>query len=127
MPGEGGQGRILGWCTSIGGMPLILTLAWQRTCVGEKEEVAEAKVHFLVFGNVHFLLSSAERAVGFSSHSVLYSSFVTFFLTYFCLGSGDMASFLMTEARQHNTEIRMAVSKVADKMDHLMTKVTESS
>ncbi|XP_001489045.1 FK506-binding protein 15 isoform X1 [Equus caballus] len=40
-------------------------------------------------------------------------------------GSGDMASFLMTEARQHNTEIRMAVSKVADKMDHLMTKVDE--
>ncbi|XP_063116590.1 FK506-binding protein 15 isoform X2 [Cavia porcellus] len=40
-------------------------------------------------------------------------------------GSGDMASFLMTEARQHNTEIRMAVNKVADKMDHLMTKVEE--
>ncbi|XP_059957363.1 FK506-binding protein 15 isoform X2 [Mesoplodon densirostris] len=40
-------------------------------------------------------------------------------------GSGDMASFLMTEARHHNTEIRMAVSKVADKMDHLMTKVEE--
>ncbi|XP_049986966.1 FK506-binding protein 15 isoform X3 [Alexandromys fortis] len=40
-------------------------------------------------------------------------------------GSGDMTSFLMTEARQHNTEIRMAVSKVADKMDHLMTKVEE--
>ncbi|XP_024618052.1 FK506-binding protein 15 isoform X2 [Neophocaena asiaeorientalis asiaeorientalis] len=40
-------------------------------------------------------------------------------------GSGDMASFLMTEARQHSTEIRMAVSKVADKMDHLMTKVEE--
>lgn len=40
-------------------------------------------------------------------------------------GSGDMMSFLMTEARQHNTEIRMAVSKVADKMDHLMTKVDE--
>ncbi|GAB5580033.1 FK506-binding protein 15 isoform X3 [Prionailurus iriomotensis] len=39
--------------------------------------------------------------------------------------SSDMASFLMTEARQHNTEIRMAVSKVADKMDHLMTKVEE--
>lgn len=37
-----------------------------------------------------------------------------------------MASFLLTEARQHNTEIRMAVSKVADKMDHLMSKVTES-
>lgn len=40
-------------------------------------------------------------------------------------GSGDMASFLLTEARQHNTEIRMAVSKVADKMDHLMSKVEE--
>ncbi|XP_023578965.1 FK506-binding protein 15 isoform X2 [Octodon degus] len=40
-------------------------------------------------------------------------------------GSGDMASFLMTEARQHNTEVRMAVSKVADKMDHLMTKFEE--
>ncbi|KAL1776489.1 FK506-binding protein 15 isoform X1 [Sigmodon hispidus] len=40
-------------------------------------------------------------------------------------GSGDMMSFLMTEARQHNTEIRMAVSKVTDKMDHLMTKVEE--
>ncbi|CAO2587775.1 FK506-binding protein 15, partial [Lemmus lemmus] len=40
-------------------------------------------------------------------------------------GSGDMMSFLMTEARQHNSEIRMAVSKVADKMDHLMTKVEE--
>ncbi|XP_055965487.1 FK506-binding protein 15 [Sorex fumeus] len=40
-------------------------------------------------------------------------------------GSGDMASFLMTEARQNSTEIRMAVSKVADKVDHLMTKVEE--
>ncbi|KAM6169435.1 FK506-binding protein 15 [Rhynchocyon petersi] len=40
-------------------------------------------------------------------------------------GPMDMASFLMTEARQHNTEIRMAVSKVADKMDHLMNKVEE--
>lgn len=29
----------------------------------------------------------------------------------------------MTEARQHNTEIRMAVSKVVDKMDHLAAKV----
>ena len=71
-------------------------------------------------------LSSAERAFGFSSYSILCSSFISFFLTYVCLGSGDVASFLMTEARQHNTEIRMAVSKVADKMDHLMTKVTES-
>ncbi|XP_029419618.1 FK506-binding protein 15 isoform X2 [Nannospalax galili] len=40
-------------------------------------------------------------------------------------GSGDMMSFLMTETRQHNTEIRMAVSKMADKMDHLVTKVDE--
>ncbi|XP_009992637.1 PREDICTED: FK506-binding protein 15 [Chaetura pelagica] len=38
---------------------------------------------------------------------------------------GDVASFLMTEARQHNTEIRMAVSKVVDKMDHLAAKVEE--
>ncbi|XP_077626024.1 FK506-binding protein 15 isoform X2 [Crocuta crocuta] len=40
-------------------------------------------------------------------------------------GSSDMTSFLLTEARQHNTEIRMAVSKVADKMDHLITRVEE--
>ncbi|KFP40101.1 FK506-binding protein 15, partial [Chlamydotis macqueenii] len=39
--------------------------------------------------------------------------------------SGDVTSFLMTEARQHNTEIRMAVSKVVDKMDHLAAKVEE--
>lgn len=39
--------------------------------------------------------------------------------------SGDVTSFLMTEARQHNTEIRMAVSKVADKIDHLSSKVDE--
>ena len=81
----------------------------------------------LVFGNVHFFLSSADRAVGFSSFSVLSYSFISFVLAFVYLGSGDVASFLMTEARQHNTEIRMAVSKVADKMDHLMTKVTESS
>ncbi|XP_027725129.1 FK506-binding protein 15 isoform X1 [Vombatus ursinus] len=40
-------------------------------------------------------------------------------------GSADIASFLMTEARQHNTEVRMVVSKVADKMDHLVAKVEE--
>lgn len=72
-------------------------------------------------------LSSADRTVGFSSFSILCYSFISFFLASVYLGSGDMASFLMTEARQHNTEIRMAVSKVADKMDHLMTKVMESS
>ncbi|KAM9116776.1 FK506-binding protein 15 isoform 1-T1 [Pangshura tecta] len=37
----------------------------------------------------------------------------------------DVTSFLMTEARQHNTEIRMAISKVTDKMDHLAAKVEE--
>uniref|UniRef100_A0A2K6MNW1 peptidylprolyl isomerase n=1 Tax=Rhinopithecus bieti TaxID=61621 RepID=A0A2K6MNW1_RHIBE len=64
---------------------------------------AQSFQHFLVYGSINFFLSSTGRAPG----------------------SGDMASFLMTEARQHNTEIRMAVSKVADKMDHLMTKVEE--
>lgn len=39
--------------------------------------------------------------------------------------SGDVTSFLMTEARQHNTEIRMAVNKVADKIDQLAYKVNE--
>ncbi|KAM9271514.1 FK506-binding protein 15 isoform 5-T5 [Morus bassanus] len=38
---------------------------------------------------------------------------------------GDVNSFLMAEARQHNTEIRMAISKVVDKMDHLAAKVEE--
>ncbi|KFR15840.1 FK506-binding protein 15, partial [Opisthocomus hoazin] len=38
---------------------------------------------------------------------------------------GDVTAFLMTEARQHNTEIRMAVSKVVDKMDLLAAKVEE--
>ncbi|KAM7003590.1 FK506-binding protein 15 isoform 3-T3 [Passerculus sandwichensis] len=38
---------------------------------------------------------------------------------------GDVTSFLMTEARQHNTEIRLAVSKVVDKMDHLAAQVEE--
>uniref|UniRef100_A0A669Q538 peptidylprolyl isomerase n=1 Tax=Phasianus colchicus TaxID=9054 RepID=A0A669Q538_PHACC len=38
---------------------------------------------------------------------------------------GDVTSFLMTEVRQHNTEIRLAVSKVVDKMDHLAAKVEE--
>lgn len=82
--------------------------------------------YFLLYWDVIFFLSSAERTIGFSSYSTLCSSSLKFFLAYVCLGSGDMASFLMTEARQHNTEIRMAVSKVADKMDHLMTKVSES-
>uniref|UniRef100_A0A669DNK4 peptidylprolyl isomerase n=1 Tax=Oreochromis niloticus TaxID=8128 RepID=A0A669DNK4_ORENI len=37
-------------------------------------------------------------------------------------GSGDVTSFLMTEARQHNTEIRLAVGKVGDKVDQLASK-----
>ncbi|XP_062310428.1 FK506-binding protein 15 isoform X2 [Osmerus eperlanus] len=39
------------------------------------------------------------------------------------MGSGDVTSFLMTEARQHNTEIRLAVGKVADKVDQLASKM----
>ncbi|XP_056136153.1 FK506-binding protein 15 [Lampris incognitus] len=41
------------------------------------------------------------------------------------MGSGDVTSFLMTEARQHNTEIRLAVGKVADKVDQLASKVDD--
>ncbi|XP_028312148.1 FK506-binding protein 15 isoform X2 [Gouania willdenowi] len=40
-------------------------------------------------------------------------------------GSGDVTSFLMTEARQHNTEIRLAVGKVADKVDQMLSKVDD--
>uniref|UniRef100_A0A7N6BS57 peptidylprolyl isomerase n=1 Tax=Anabas testudineus TaxID=64144 RepID=A0A7N6BS57_ANATE len=39
------------------------------------------------------------------------------------MGSSDVTSFMMTEARQHNTEIRLAVGKVADKVDQLASKV----
>ncbi|XP_076846311.1 FK506-binding protein 15 isoform X2 [Brachyhypopomus gauderio] len=38
-------------------------------------------------------------------------------------GSNDVTSFLMTEARQHSTEIRLAVGKVADKVDQLSAKM----
>ncbi|XP_072288915.1 FK506-binding protein 15 isoform X2 [Eucyclogobius newberryi] len=41
------------------------------------------------------------------------------------MGSSDVTSFLMTEARQHNTEIRFAVSKVGDKVEQLATKIDE--
>lgn len=41
------------------------------------------------------------------------------------MGSGDVTSFLMTEARQHNTEIRLAVGKVGDKVDQLASKVDD--
>ncbi|XP_072244718.1 FK506-binding protein 15 isoform X2 [Leuresthes tenuis] len=41
------------------------------------------------------------------------------------LGSGDVTSFLMTEARQHNTEIRLAVGKVTDKVDQLASKIDD--
>ncbi|XP_058015310.1 FK506-binding protein 15 isoform X2 [Ahaetulla prasina] len=39
--------------------------------------------------------------------------------------AGDIGSFLMTEARQQNTEIRLSVGKVADKIDQLTAKVEE--
>ncbi|XP_022065533.2 FK506-binding protein 15 isoform X5 [Acanthochromis polyacanthus] len=41
------------------------------------------------------------------------------------MGSGDVTSFLMTEARQHNTEIRLSVGKVADKVDQLASKIDD--
>ncbi|XP_063345544.1 FK506-binding protein 15 isoform X4 [Pelmatolapia mariae] len=41
------------------------------------------------------------------------------------MGSGDVTSFLMTEARQHNTEIRLAVGKVGDKVDQLASKIDD--
>ncbi|XP_071337925.1 FK506-binding protein 15 isoform X2 [Trachinotus anak] len=41
------------------------------------------------------------------------------------VGSGDLTSFLMTEARQHNTEVRLAVGKVADKVDQLASKIDD--
>ncbi|XP_026125499.1 FK506-binding protein 15 isoform X2 [Carassius auratus] len=40
-------------------------------------------------------------------------------------GTSDVTSFLMTEARQHNTEIRLAVGKVADKLDNLSSKIDD--
>lgn len=41
----------------------------------------------------------------------------------FCPGSTDVTSFLMTEARQQNTEIRLSIGKVVDKVDQLTSKV----
>ncbi|XP_061624268.1 FK506-binding protein 15-like isoform X1 [Phyllopteryx taeniolatus] len=40
-------------------------------------------------------------------------------------GSSDMTSFLMIDARQQNTEIRLAVGKVADKVDQLASKIDD--
>uniref|UniRef100_A0A671YVK3 peptidylprolyl isomerase n=1 Tax=Sparus aurata TaxID=8175 RepID=A0A671YVK3_SPAAU len=37
----------------------------------------------------------------------------------------DVTSFLMTEARQHNTEIRLSVGKVADKVEQLASKIDD--
>ncbi|MCJ8748663.1 hypothetical protein PDJAM_G00167330 [Pangasius djambal] len=37
----------------------------------------------------------------------------------------DIGSFMMTEARQHSTEIRLAVARVTDKVDYLASKVDE--
>ncbi|XP_051893390.1 FK506-binding protein 15 isoform X2 [Pristis pectinata] len=38
---------------------------------------------------------------------------------------GDVTSFMMTEARQHNTEIRLAISKASDKIDQLALKMED--
>ncbi|KAF6736336.1 FK506-binding protein 15 [Oryzias melastigma] len=38
---------------------------------------------------------------------------------------GDMTSLLMIEARQQNTEVRLAVGKVADKVDQLASKIDD--
>uniref|UniRef100_A0A3Q2YHN7 peptidylprolyl isomerase n=1 Tax=Hippocampus comes TaxID=109280 RepID=A0A3Q2YHN7_HIPCM len=40
-------------------------------------------------------------------------------------GSNDVTSFLMIETRQQNTEIRLAVGKVADKVDQLASKIDD--
>ncbi|XP_038637446.1 FK506-binding protein 15 isoform X2 [Scyliorhinus canicula] len=39
--------------------------------------------------------------------------------------AGDVTSFMMTEARQHNTEIRLAIGKTSDKIDQLSLKVED--
>uniref|UniRef100_A0A3Q4B3S1 peptidylprolyl isomerase n=1 Tax=Mola mola TaxID=94237 RepID=A0A3Q4B3S1_MOLML len=44
-------------------------------------------------------------------------------IIFFCPVSSDVASFLMNEARQHNTEIRLSIGKVADKVDQLASKL----
>ncbi|XP_068617088.1 FK506-binding protein 15 [Brachionichthys hirsutus] len=41
------------------------------------------------------------------------------------IGSSDVTAFLMTEARQHSTEIRLSVGKVADKVEQLASKIDE--
>ncbi|XP_072528509.1 FK506-binding protein 15 [Salminus brasiliensis] len=37
----------------------------------------------------------------------------------------DISSFLLTEARQHNTEVRLAVGRVADRLEQLASKVED--
>ncbi|KAM9821495.1 FK506-binding protein 15 [Syngnathus typhle] len=41
------------------------------------------------------------------------------------IGSSDVTSFLMIETRQQNTEIRLAVGKVAEKVDQLVSKIDD--
>ncbi|XP_077457487.1 FK506-binding protein 15 isoform X2 [Stigmatopora argus] len=41
------------------------------------------------------------------------------------IGTNDVTSLLMIEARQQNTEIRLAVGKVADRVDQLASKVDD--
>ncbi|XP_055742436.1 FK506-binding protein 15-like isoform X2 [Salvelinus fontinalis] len=40
-------------------------------------------------------------------------------------GTGEVTSFLMAEARQRNSETRLAVGKVADKVDQLASKIDD--
>uniref|UniRef100_A0A4W3J1G0 peptidylprolyl isomerase n=1 Tax=Callorhinchus milii TaxID=7868 RepID=A0A4W3J1G0_CALMI len=40
--------------------------------------------------------------------------------------SSDITSFLMTEARQHNTEIRLAIGKTSDKIDQLLEGIQKN-
>ncbi|XP_055360262.1 FK506-binding protein 15 isoform X2 [Betta splendens] len=42
-----------------------------------------------------------------------------------CVSSTDVTSFMISEARQHNTEIRLAVGKVSDNLDQLTKKVDD--
>uniref|UniRef100_A0A670ZNR4 peptidylprolyl isomerase n=1 Tax=Pseudonaja textilis TaxID=8673 RepID=A0A670ZNR4_PSETE len=80
-----------------------------------------------VSGPQHFARSCSSRHI-FSAETILPSRSSSdnsprhvnpFTLT------GDIGTFLMTEARQQNTEIRLSVGRVADKIDQLAAKMEE--
>uniref|UniRef100_A0A670ZNW6 peptidylprolyl isomerase n=1 Tax=Pseudonaja textilis TaxID=8673 RepID=A0A670ZNW6_PSETE len=66
-----------------------------------------------VSGPQHFARSCSSRHI-FSAETILPSP-----------AAGDIGTFLMTEARQQNTEIRLSVGRVADKIDQLAAKMEE--